>query len=814
MTSKRSVVPSLQRRPGLGRGAASVSARTNTVKSLPLSLPFSPGVRPSASGILALQRAAGNAAVSGSLTPVQRKANKPPRVGVAKYGTTRLTDRLEDMMRRGVLGVAGAPDTLDRDQLFLLQGVANVETGGMDNAVYTKDNMYVSLGFKQVTMGWGSLYEIIKAVPASFAKYGIVLGSGTYTMMKESRPAIEGAPDPAVLKLPPWTDRFFDAGSEDAVVSAMVAYTLKELGKLERRFAHDSPGKTNHWMKDPTARAWLLETMNNRPVYAYTAAKGTLARTSGKEMSRDDFLAVLESEIVGVYAANDEAGKGSHIIAKIPRSGPGPDHQAARPGAQPGVTPAARPESPQATPAAVSQPSQGAGVDLVAKAAAVLPPTAAGAGAGGGALLQLIAGTGLLGPALRLLIATGHTDTTALTNLAFWAAHPDLFGSKLMPSQPGFAALAAEWMHLRDGLVKESASRATPKPVAAAAAKPAAANQPVAAATQPAPGLVPAAEIAAQSGASTAAETSATTAVAGPGDKYFTQNVGRYQDVSDTGASAGRTRVWLYGSSGANVCNMTSLTMALVSMVGEAEVRTKIISLLHSSGLHEGAQVQIGGSFVSLEQALDDPTTVPRINTLDLVTAAAIGKHGSYKSVTQAATIARVAQDAGIASAKEETGQIHLSNPKVRARAAQMLADGKRVIVGTVNHYVYLVEIRGDGAVVHDPAGARVTPGLTGALFVHSGTAAHIAGEFLGMDAERQQTALRRVTTNPEAAAVINALPSIAAMSTKAERAAAVKQLSLAHPGQIATGPLNFYATNEFTANDLRLRVTLSAPAH
>ena len=68
-------------------------------------------------------------------------------------------------MRRGVLGVAGAPATLDRDQLFLLQGVANVETGGMDNAVYTKDNMYVSLGFKQVTLGWGSLYEIIKALP-------------------------------------------------------------------------------------------------------------------------------------------------------------------------------------------------------------------------------------------------------------------------------------------------------------------------------------------------------------------------------------------------------------------------------------------------------------------------------------------------------------------------------------------------------------------------------------------------------------------------------------------------------------------------
>ena len=222
-------------------------------------------------------------------------------------------------MQRGVLGVAGAPATLDRDQLFMLQGVANVETGGMDNAVYTRDNMYVSLGFKQVTLGWGSLYEIIEAASGAFAKHGIVLGGGTYTLKAGVKPAIEGAPDPVALKTPPWTDRFFDAGAEDEVVSAIVAYTLKELGRMERRFAKDSPGRSTPWMKDPTARAWLLETMNNRPAYAYTAAKGTLRRTSGQELTRDAFLAVLESEILGAYEARGERVKGEHIIAKIPR---------------------------------------------------------------------------------------------------------------------------------------------------------------------------------------------------------------------------------------------------------------------------------------------------------------------------------------------------------------------------------------------------------------------------------------------------------------------------------------------------------------
>ena len=119
----------------------------------------------------------------------------------------------------------------------------------------------------------------------------------------------------------------------------MVAYTLKELGRMERRFAKDSPGRSNPWMKDPTARAWLLETMNNRPAYAYAAAKGTLRRTSGQELSRQEFLAVLESEILGAYEARDERVKGEHIIAKIPRVVPsgGPAATRGRPEADSGL---------------------------------------------------------------------------------------------------------------------------------------------------------------------------------------------------------------------------------------------------------------------------------------------------------------------------------------------------------------------------------------------------------------------------------------------------------------------------------------------
>ncbi len=424
--------------------------------------------------VLRLQRTAGNAATVTLLSPVQRqpKKAKKVRVGVAKYGTTRLTERLQDMMQRGVLDVGGAPSTLTREQLFILQGVANVETGGKDNAVYTKDNMFVSLGFKQVTLNWGTLYDIIQAVPAAFAKHGIVLGGGTYRLKAGTRPAVEGAPDPAMLKTPPWTDRFFDAGSEDAVVSAMVAFTLKELSRMERRIATDNRGRSNSWMKDPTARAWLLETMNNRPANAWTAARKTLARTSGQQLTREAFLAVLESEIRGAYAAHDEGHKAANIIAKIPRAG----------GAA--TTPTGTPTPlPAPKPAASSTPPKGAGVDLVDQATKVLPPAAARSAGAGPAALAAIAALGLTGPAVRLLATLGHRDANALTNLAFWAAHPDLFGTKLVSSQPGFPALAAEWIQLRDGPVAAALKAAAPSAPSTAPAGPAAAPATTAPAT-------------------------------------------------------------------------------------------------------------------------------------------------------------------------------------------------------------------------------------------------------------------------------------------------------------------------------------------
>ena len=371
-----------------------------------------------------------------------------------------------------------------------------------------------------------------------------------------------------------------------------------------------------------------------------------------------------------------------------------------------------------------------------------------------------IGAAGLVAAALRLLVAAGHGDANALTNFAFWTAHPELFGTKLAPSQPNFAQLSAEWIRLlRDGIVR--AAHAAP-----AAGRTAPTTPP---ATQPAAGTVPADVIAAESPPPRAAGATQ----AGSGDKYFAQRFGRYRDVADSGKKAGQVRPWLHKTSGANVCNMTSLTMGLVSMAGEDEVRARMIGLLRTAGMHTGAQVEIGEKFVDLAAALDDPRVSARIRTLDLVTAVAIGKQGTYKSVTEAGTIARVARDAGIATkARVAAGRIHLADPQVRAKAARMLADGTRVIVGSVNHYVYLTDVRDDGVVVHDPAGARVHARPDGLPVrpcrQRCGHRERVPQDGRGPPGRRRAPG----TTNPAAAAVINELPAIAALPV-AERAAA-----------------------------------------
>jgi hypothetical protein len=73
--------------------------------------------------------------------------------------------------------------------------------------------------------------------------------------------------------------------------------------------------------------------------------------------------------------------------------------------------------------------------------------------------------------AVRQAIAAGIRDVNELTNRAFFALHPERGGRALSPSEPGFAALGAEWKTLRDTVVRPMLSVAAPAPAAPATAE-------------------------------------------------------------------------------------------------------------------------------------------------------------------------------------------------------------------------------------------------------------------------------------------------------------------------------------------------------
>jgi len=67
---------------------------------------------------------------------------------------------------------------------------------------------------------------------------------------------------------------------------------------------------------------------------------------------------------------------------------------------------------------------------------------------------------------LRQTIQRGVRDENHLTNMVFFARHPNRLGRKLMRGEPGFDALAKEWLLIRDHLVRPSLSaKSTPAPL-------------------------------------------------------------------------------------------------------------------------------------------------------------------------------------------------------------------------------------------------------------------------------------------------------------------------------------------------------------
>jgi hypothetical protein len=230
--------------------------------------------------------------------------------GYAKYGGGHLDSKLREMMKRKALkftdpGTGAERDELSDAELTILQGMANVEVSGVLAGVNTWDDMVVSMGFKQVTLGWGSLIEIIRMAPEGFKKHGIELDESRTYKLSATVPAIKGVANHEELRSPYWAVRFFEAGLEDDVINAELTYSLKALKEFVGQSKRKYSGKWNKHMEDLTAKAWLFEMKNNRESWVWPAISATLDRAAeegGDELSRDDFLDILAEEMANTYA--------------------------------------------------------------------------------------------------------------------------------------------------------------------------------------------------------------------------------------------------------------------------------------------------------------------------------------------------------------------------------------------------------------------------------------------------------------------------------------------------------------------------------
>lgn len=270
-------------------------------------------------------------------------------------------------------------------------------------------------------------------------------------------------------------------------------------------------------------------------------------------------------------------------------------------------------------------------------------------------------------------IDAGERNVNSITDRLFYRLHPELAGKKLKPGSEG----AQTWIFLRDSFVAPAVREA---PEAHATLAPAQVAEAPAAPAQPAPAPAPAAPA--------PAPTRQHEADQAGGNVYRTQNDNLYM--------AGGT------------CNMTSLTMALLDMTNgdEMVVKTKAGEALRNLEKPLGG-IMIDKKKVDLVHALETPELLEKIQVEDLLTTLA-GLMGL--KVTNPKTILKVAQATGLAKSGDAGVTGYMKDPKTRARAAEAVRNGQKIILGVMGgpgHFVYLTEVLDDGFIAHDPAGCR-----------------------------------------------------------------------------------------------------------
>jgi hypothetical protein len=244
---------------------------------------------------------------------------KHPRGGYARYGGSRVDQILKQLRDQRMLSITDA-------EIDTLQRIANVETGGLVQAINSYDSAFMSMGFMQLTIKYndrynpnGKLQRLIQRAPDAFRKYGIELATTRYKIYagknKETgKPdyyvplAVQGAPKPDDLRSLEWAERFYAAGLDPAVIIAQAKLALEILKEDKQRIVKTvGGGFLPFYDRSPVLRALIHETFNNRPVYLYRALKQAITKaTQQGQISPEQFLNLLHTEIRAIYQQREK----------------------------------------------------------------------------------------------------------------------------------------------------------------------------------------------------------------------------------------------------------------------------------------------------------------------------------------------------------------------------------------------------------------------------------------------------------------------------------------------------------------------------
>lgn len=218
--------------------------------------------------------------------------------GYKKTGGGTVAAALTELVSTGAIA-------LTPEQIAIIDAVSKVETGGDIAAVNTYDDQVMSIGFKQVVLGHGSLQKLMASAPAGFAKHGITMDTSKRYPKQEGWSVapyqIVGVADVEDLRSPEWAAKFYAASMEPDVVAAMCKLMLAEMAEVSAVSASKG-GVNTSWLDDPTAHAWLLEVNNNRPAYM-TIVVTQVANAPAS--NREAFLDALAAAIIATYVEQE-----------------------------------------------------------------------------------------------------------------------------------------------------------------------------------------------------------------------------------------------------------------------------------------------------------------------------------------------------------------------------------------------------------------------------------------------------------------------------------------------------------------------------